>query len=215
VLVVLIITALFLHILHPHSARDVLGWIRAYPLLAPVIFVFVGATATTLVLPTGLPMNLAAGLMWGGLVGGTLTSIAASISAAAAFALSRRFGAGVVERLSAQPALEAMVATVEERDLLFIVLSRANPLVPYAIASYLFGLTRIRFSRYMLATMITNAPAAILVAYIGESIGDITLPADQMSQIRAVGLLLTLVTLALLLRYALPRIRDRRSGRNA
>ena len=207
--------ALLLYAAFPYSAQDVIDWVRSYPILAPVIFVAAAAAATTLVLPTGLPLNLAAGLLWGGLAGGTLSWIAASISAAAAFTLSRQFGAGIVERLSAQPTVGAMLTTVEERDLLFIVLSRINPIAPYAIASYLFGLTRIRFRRYMLATMISNAPASLLFAYMGESIGDVALPADQMGRIHAVGMLLALVTLALLLRYALPRIRERRNGRDA
>lgn len=210
--VALVALVLVLYALHPYPPRQLIEWIRSYPVFAPAVFVAAGAVATTLALPTGLPLNLAAGVIWGGFAGGGLTWLAASISAAAAFGLSRWFGAGVVERLTAKPALDALVASIEEHDLLFIALSRLNPIVPYAIASYLFGLTRVSFWRYMLATMIANAPAALLFAYMGENIGDIALPADAVSRIRAVGFLFTLVTLALLWRFALRRIRRGRGG---
>src|SRR5207247_7416054 len=48
-----------------------------------------------------------------------------------------------------------------------VLLTRLSPLFPYNLLNYLFGLTRVRFGPYLLASWAGMLPGTILYVYLG------------------------------------------------
>jgi uncharacterized membrane protein YdjX (TVP38/TMEM64 family) len=63
--------------------------------------------------------------------------------------------------------LESIVRGVESSDWQYVALMRLVPVVPYILLNYALGLTRIRWSRYVLASFFAMIPAAAICAVTG------------------------------------------------
>jgi uncharacterized membrane protein YdjX (TVP38/TMEM64 family) len=104
------------------------------------------------------------GLWWGFLIvlAGNIVSTAIS------FALSRFVARRWFRRkLSANPALRALGPAVERESWKIILLSQLHPLFPSSLLNYFYGLTRIRFSTYMVWASIGRMPGLFFYAYTG------------------------------------------------
>lgn len=104
------------------------------------------------------------GLWWGFLIvfAGNIVSTAIS------FSLSRFVARRWFQRkLSANATLRALGPAVERESWKIILLSQLHPLFPTSLLNYFYGLTRIRFSTYMLWASIGRMPGLFFYAYIG------------------------------------------------
>lgn len=161
------------------DAAPLLAVLQQHRGLAPAVYFIAYFAANALTLPTGLLLNLGAGVLWGVAGGGLLTTFSATVFAAAAFLLSRRLGWGKSGGLDGS--LLKVPAWYRRwfgnREWLLVVFLRLNPFVPFGLVSYLLGLSPIRFRTYLVATVIGNAPASFAIAAIGHAVGALTLSA--------------------------------------
>ena len=78
--------------------------------------------------------------------------------------------------------------------------------MPYALASYLFGVSKIGFRKYILVSAIASAPGTFLFSYLGEAVRDIVLPQEQLELVRIVGLIALFITIGLVAKFTLPKV---------
>src|SRR5437867_4068076 len=104
------------------------------------------------------------GLWWGFLVVLAGNIVATAIS----FALSRFVARRWSKRtLSRNATLRGLGPAVERESWKIILLSQLHPLFPTSLLNYFYGVTRIRFSTYMLWATVGRAPGLFLYAYVG------------------------------------------------
>src|SRR5215831_574595 len=129
----------------------------------PLLF----AACNILLLPGGI-MAVGGGFFFG-LWWGFLVVLAGNIVATAvSFALSRFVARRWFKRkLSRNPTLRGLGPAVERESWKIILLSQLHPLFPTSLLNYFYGLTRIRFSTYMLWASIGRMPGLFFYAYIG------------------------------------------------
>jgi uncharacterized membrane protein YdjX (TVP38/TMEM64 family) len=141
----------------------VMGWGAWAGIFYPLLF----AVCNILLLPGGVVAvggGFFFGLWWGFLIvfAGNIVSTAIS------FALSRFVARRWFQRkLSANPTLRALGPVVERESWKIILLSQLHPLFPTSLLNYFYGLTQIRFSRYMLWASIGRMPGLFFYAYVG------------------------------------------------
>ena len=89
------------------------------------------------------------------------------------------------------------------------MLTRLSPIFPFNLLNYFLGLTKIRFTHYLLASWIGMAPATLLYVYLGSialSVADVLIGGggDTLGQnaLIVVGLIATLVLVVVLARLA-------------
>ncbi len=70
------------------TIADILVVVQKSSVVAPVVFVMIYAALTIFMLPA-LPLNLAAGVVWGSYLGGGLSALGATLGAMASFWLAR------------------------------------------------------------------------------------------------------------------------------
>ncbi len=140
-------------------------WIEGAGLVGPLVFMLIYALATVLFLP-GTVMTLAGGALFGPVLGTFLNLTGATLGAALAFLVSRYLASDwVAQRTGGR--LKQLVQGVESEGWRFVAFVRLAPLFPFNLLNYALGLTRIRFSHYVVASYICMLPGALAYTYLG------------------------------------------------
>lgn len=133
--------------------------------LAWLVFMLLYAVGTVFFFP-GSVLTLAGGAMFGPVLGTFLNLTSATIGAALAFIVARYLASEWVEEKTGGR-LKQLKDGVEKEGWRFVAFVRLVPLFPFNLLNYALGLTRIRFSHYLLATYICMLPGAIAYTYLG------------------------------------------------
>src|SRR6266705_149399 len=129
----------------------------------PLLF----ALCNILLLPGGI-LAVGGGFFFGLWWGFVIVFVGNVVATAISFALSRSIARGWFQRkLSGNPTLRALGPAVERESWKIILLSQLHPLFPTSLLNYFYGLTRIRFSTYMLWASIGRMPGLFFYAYMG------------------------------------------------
>ena len=157
--------------LFQHNAPAIIDWTNTLGLVAPVFFLLLYCLATILFLPT-MVLTLAGGALFGPIIGTFFNLLGATLGATCAFCISRYL---VFDWLASKnnASLKKVIAGVEGRGWQFVALLRLVPIIPFNLVNYGLGITRIKFSHYLLATMIFLIPAEIMFTYCGYAGMDI------------------------------------------
>jgi sterol desaturase/sphingolipid hydroxylase (fatty acid hydroxylase superfamily)/uncharacterized membrane protein YdjX (TVP38/TMEM64 family) len=137
------------------------------PTTAALVFTLAYALATVLFLP-GAVFGLAGGALFGPLWGTVFNLCGALLGAGAAFLISRHVaGQWVARRLGGR--FGELVRGIEAEGWRFVAFVRLVPLFPFNLLNYALGLTRIRFSHYLLASAMAMLPGVVLYTWIGHA----------------------------------------------
>ncbi len=129
----------------------------------------IGLLAADLVLPLpGTAVMSAGGFIYGALLGGTIAAVGSFLSGLIAYALCRRFGHGIAERLAGKDDLVRGEALFRSRGPWLVALSRALPLLPEVIAC-LAGLTRMPLRSFVISLACGCVPVGFIFAAIGAA----------------------------------------------
>ncbi len=139
------------------------------PLALGLIYI----VACILLVP-GSILTLGAGALFGVVVGSITVSISSTLGATAAFLIGRYLARdAVARRIAGNKTFDAIDKAVGNEGWKIVGLVRLSPIVPFNLANYAFGLTRVRTLEYMLASWIGMLPATILYVYIGSLARDV------------------------------------------
>ena len=125
------------------------------------------AAGTVLFLP-GSVFGLAGGALFGPLWGTVVNLAAGTLGATLAFLVARHLAGDWVAR-RAGGRLRQVVEGVEAEGWRFVALVRLVPVVPFNLANYALGLTRIPLGQYVLATAIAMLPGTAAYAWLGHA----------------------------------------------
>lgn len=139
--------------------------IEDYGALAWLVFVILYAVGTVFFFP-GSVLTLAGGAIFGPVLGTFLNLTSATIGAALAFMVARYLASEWVEHKTGGR-LKQIKDGVENEGWRFVAFVRLVPLFPFNLLNYALGLTRIKFSHYLIATYVCMLPGAIAYTYLG------------------------------------------------
>lgn len=193
------------------TPENILSYLKLYPTLAPAMFVLIYALMVTFLLPT-LPLNLAAGFLWGALFGCALSIAAATLGASWSFLLARYLGRDFLEERFTNRAWRWLRHEIDKQDWKAVAFTRINPVFPFGPLNYYFGLTSISFTRFVWTTALFILPPSFMFAVIGDSIGGFVLTGETYNLVQNILVVSAVLTLLLALRFAMKRyFRDRKA----
>jgi len=162
------------------------AWVQGLGPAGPLVFIAAYAAAVVAFVP-GSILTLAAGAIFG-LVPGTLyVLVAATLGSALAFLISRYVARSVVEkRLAGDPKLVAIDRAIGAEGRKIVLLLRLSPAFPFSVLNYALGLTRVRFTDYLLAS-IGMLPGTLLYVYSGKLAGDVAALASGATVAKGAG----------------------------
>lgn len=150
--------------------NELISFIQGFGWLAPVIFMVLYILATILFLP-GLPLTLLAGIIFGPIFGSIWVSIASTIGATCAFIIARYLGREQVEKwFSKSDMLTKLDQGVKREGWKMVAITRLVPLFPFNAQNYVYGLTDIPLSIYVLVSWICMMPATIAYVFLAGAI---------------------------------------------
>jgi uncharacterized membrane protein YdjX (TVP38/TMEM64 family) len=196
----LLILASFEIYSHPNLVTSLLAKLQTWNQpTALVTFCLLFIFSNLFLLPVGLPLNLFAGLAWGTLAGGLLVNLLATFVAAISFLLARRFGHYFLnDFFNRHEFLIKLKKTIQIYDWQFVSLARINPIVPFSISNYLFGLIpELSFRHYIFATVIANLVPCFIFASIGSVLKTFSLADDSLvhTSVIKIGIVLLLISI--------------------
>ena len=146
-----------------------LEWIDSIGLWGPVLFVMIYIIGCVLFIPGSL-LTIGAGMIFGLFVGTITVSIGSTLGAGAAFALARTVLRDWVDTATAtMPRFQALDEAVGRDGFKVVLLTRLSPLFPFNLLNFAFGITKVSFRDYLLASWIGMLPGAVLYVYIGTA----------------------------------------------
>jgi uncharacterized membrane protein YdjX (TVP38/TMEM64 family) len=141
--------------------------VMSWGALAGICYPLLFAACNILLLPGGI-LAVGGGFFFGLWWGFLIVLVGNMVATAISFALSRFVARRWFRRkLSRNPTFKALGPAVERESWKIILLSQLHPLFPTSLLNYFYGVTRIRFSTYMLWAMIGRVPGLFLYCYVG------------------------------------------------
>jgi uncharacterized membrane protein YdjX (TVP38/TMEM64 family) len=163
----------------PPSSKEVRGWVSGYGAAGPLVFIFVAAGLSTVLVPGPLLAG-AAGLLFGTAEGFPTALVGAVLGACLCCTIGRGVGRRSLEEL-AGPRVREIKERIEARGFLAILYGRIIPGVPYTLVSYAAGLTRIPLRVFAPATALGAAPRTFAYVALGGSLNNLGSPAAIVS----------------------------------
>lgn len=179
--VVIALTALIFIVFHGQryfSRREIKlldTQISSFGQLSPLV-VFSLILLSTIIPPLPLPIPLieiTAGLIFGLWSGFLLIWISQIISSLLAFFLARFFRRHLFKNILLNHIWDFYRQYLESKGAMAVFVIRISMAAPFNIISYLAGLTHMRISQFLMATILGTIPEAILFAAIGVQLKNI------------------------------------------
>ena len=187
-------------------------WVEGLGTLGPIVFMLGYVVATVAFIP-GSVLTLAAGAIFGLGQGVIYVMIGATTGASLAFLLARFVAReAIAQRVAGNPRFAAIDRAVGREGFKIVVLLRLSPVFPFNMLNYGLGLTNVRFTDYVAAS-IGMLPGSFLYTYSGFVVGDIVRLAGNAGPERnyavvALGLAATIAVTTIITRTARRAIKE-------
>jgi uncharacterized membrane protein YdjX (TVP38/TMEM64 family)/Fe-S oxidoreductase len=153
-------------LLDPENLRQL---VQGHELLGPLLFILLYSLTPVLFLP-GLPMALAAGILFGPVWGVVYAITGATIGASLSFLVARHLARGWVEAKLTGDMWKNLDQKVGEQGWKIVAVTRLVPLFPFNLLNYAFGITRIPFLHYVITSFFCMLPACIAFITFSSSL---------------------------------------------
>lgn len=174
---------------------------------ALVYFCMLYILSSLFLVPIGLPLNLFAGMLWGIFWGGLLINSLAILVASLSFMFTRSFRHSFLDNFFKRYGFfKKYMGFFNRHDWQFIFAARLNPIVPFGISNYLFGLVPgLSFNRYFFATILGNFLPCFAFASVGAVLKTFSLHDNNVRRaFLDISIMLLLVSTVFLLKWTTP-----------
>lgn len=194
-LILVIIYFIFFKGLTAETLRE---YIQDFGYLAPIIYILAFTLLPIAFFPVPV-LALAGGLLFGFTYGTIYTIIGATLNSGIMFLMAKILAKDAVTELLQKKLPEKwskfLLEMDEKQGFRVIFILRLIPAMPYNVINYGAGLTSIKFSNYMIATILGILPGTLVFLNIGNKAIDIHDPAFIISIVFLI--LLTIFSLLL------------------
>ncbi len=144
------------------------AWIEARGNFAPFLFMGINTIGLVLVLPQTL-FTVVAGVLFGAVKGTAMCLISMAAGSSVSFFLGRFVLRGrVFKRFNSDPNFMKMEMLSRKHPFKVLALSRIVPVVPYAIANYLWAATGVKFVPFLIMSVLCLVPETVFLTAGGH-----------------------------------------------
>ena len=163
------------------------------PVITVAVFFFVFFVGTSCSLPVTGVLAVASGIVFGAVAGFVISLLAATLGGTVALYSTRYLFHDLAKRRFTGQ-VEMVNKGIEKEGAFYLFGLRMVPIIPFWVLNLLMGLTSMRVSVFMLATLTGMVPVMLILTYTGSQLGDIE--TFSMAAIFTPGLILSLALLA-------------------
>ena len=160
-----------LSILKDDRIEELVLYVQGFGIWAPIISIsFMVLQAIIAPIPSFVIAG-ANGVLFGFLGGVIISWIGALLGATTTFYLSRILGLNFIKKFEKEHVLMVKVNEIsKDNGPMIIFFARLLPFISFDIISYAAGLTKISFSKFIIATAIGMLPATVVYVWLGEQV---------------------------------------------
>lgn len=177
---------------------DIQTFVAEFGPWAPAVYMGLFAVLPAVFFPVAV-LALAGGLLFGLWAGSIYTFLGAMINCTLMFFLARTVGyrkvKALVETKLSEKWQNRLKAAGGREGFLLLIILRLIPAMPYNLINYAFGLTRMTYPAYLLASAMGIIPGTLVFINIGDKAMDVTSPSFWV----AMGLLVLLLVVTTVL----------------
>ncbi len=152
------------------NVHKIKTWVSGFGIIAPLVYICFYIIATLFFLP-GLPVTVLSGVAFGPVLGVVYAWIGSVIAVSLAFLTARYVARDLVENwISENAQFKKIDEKVEQEGWRILMFTRLVPLFPFNLQNYAYGLTKIRFTTYVLVSSIFMLPGTIAYVQIGGAL---------------------------------------------
>lgn len=152
----------------------ILDWTKSLGVWGPVVVVLFYILACLLFLP-GWILTVGAGFLFGVGWGSVTVSVGSTIGAAAAFLVGRTLARDWVrQKVTGNKTFSGIDEAIGKQGLKLVLLLRLSPIIPFNLLNYSLGLTKVPFSKYVLASWLGMIPGTVMYVYFGSAARSLT-----------------------------------------
>ena len=146
-----------------------LDWLEGRGRVWGLVVLALAYTPAALLLFPASVLTLGAGALFDWRLATAAVSLGSTLAACVAFLAGRTLARRRVERTIARsPRFRALDRAVAEQGFRIVLLTRLSPAFPYTLLNYAYGLTRVSFRDYLLATWLGMLPGTVMYVYLGR-----------------------------------------------
>ncbi|MCW5698454.1 MAG: TVP38/TMEM64 family protein [Rhodospirillales bacterium] len=181
------------------NRAELLAWVHANAVLAPLTFIMIYAVATVFVPPSGTVMTVVGGFVFGAVLATSCVVVGATVGATVLF-LVAKFSIGDFLRKRAGPGIRRMEEGFRENELSYMLVLRLVPLFPFWLVNLAPAFLGVKVRTFVVGTFIGIIPGTAVYAVFGAGLGSIFDSNEKISLAGVVtpGVLAGLIGLALL-----------------
>ena len=144
--------------------EDVKQLITSLGMWGPALYIGLLVVSVVISQIPGAPLAILAGTIWPPFWAAIYTVIGGFAGAAIAYALGRKFGAPLVQKILG-PSINLNIQQAGKKVGGVLFLSRLFPVVPFDVLSYGAGMSKMSWPLYASATLCGMIPSTFLLAY--------------------------------------------------
>jgi uncharacterized membrane protein YdjX (TVP38/TMEM64 family) len=155
-------------VLSSGDEKEVSQWVEQFSWWGPVLIVVAMiAQMFLLVIPTPLLMVVSV-IAYGAWKGGAIILFAIFCASSVAYSIGVYFGTPLIERLLGKKSKDKVEGFIKDYGFYAVIITRLSPFLSNDAISFVGGILRMGYWRFIGATMIGILPLTALIAYLGE-----------------------------------------------
>ncbi len=145
-----------------------------YPIIAPIVFTVTQMLMAIFFIPCS-PITVLAGMLWGAEYGLLISVFSSLVASSATFLIARIYLRKRIDFWINNhfPRLSILMPEILNHDWKVVAVSQLNPIMPASTLGYFFGLSPIKFMRYLGFSLVFMLPLQFLFVITGSSIFDL------------------------------------------
>ena len=156
-------------VLSSGDEKRVSQWVEQFSWWGPLIIILAMiAQMFLLVIPTPLLMVVSV-IAYGPWKGGAIVLLAIFCASSVAYAIGAYFGTPLIERLLGKKSEKKVEGFIEDYGFWAVIITRLSPFLSNDAISFVAGILKMGYWRFIGATMIGILPLTALIAYLGEN----------------------------------------------
>ena len=152
----------------PYFLRE---WISSFGIWGRAIYIGLAALQVVLAVIPGGPVQIASGYTFGIIEGSLLCVVGIQLGSAIAFLLAHHLGIKVIELFFSKEKIDSLSFLNNSKKLdLIVFISFLIPGAPKDLLTYVSGITKISFSKFMLLTTVARMPSIVVSVMSGNAL---------------------------------------------
>lgn len=144
-------------------------WVMQFGFWGPLVLIFAQVIQMFLfIVPTVLLMIVSI-LAYGPLKGSVIAMAGIVLASVVAYGIGLSASGPLLDKLLGRKTRSKMKKYVDRYGAWLVVIARVNPVLSNDTVSFVSGIVRLNFMKFMVATLLATVPLLVLISYLGEN----------------------------------------------